>query len=385
MYNEKIKFNKDGKLTILQVSDAQDMHIPRKAMFKMLEKVYGKVNPDLIVLTGDNILGNHLDDARFGNKKSVHTEEGTLKRMQKALGFLLKPINDRKIPFAFIYGNHDDMNRISKDRQAEIFGSYEYCVPYNTDDKSVDCDTYNIPVYSSKDENKIMYNIWMLDSAGCDKDGKPVYGHVQKNTLDWYERKSDELRAQNGGEAVMSLMFQHIPVDEIKELYVECDEKDKNSIKLPDGKFVKLDKEKANGYAFEIEHNESEYNNQLDILKRHNDVCGLVFGHDHMNSFIAKIKDINIIQTSGASFRCYGNLVTRGVRVFVIDENDTTSFETYQIGYFDLFGKSIISVLRYIFSADEYEKVKAVIIALFCVIGGGLLAYILAILNLFGI
>ena len=38
MYKEKLKFNKDGKFTILQVSDAQDMHIPRKAMFKMLDK-----------------------------------------------------------------------------------------------------------------------------------------------------------------------------------------------------------------------------------------------------------------------------------------------------------------------------------------------------------
>ena len=55
MYKEKLKFNKDGKFTILQVSDAQDMHIPRKAMFKMLDKTYDKVKPDLIVLTGDNI------------------------------------------------------------------------------------------------------------------------------------------------------------------------------------------------------------------------------------------------------------------------------------------------------------------------------------------
>ena len=39
MYKDKLRFNKNGKFTILQVSDAQDMHIPRKAMFKMLDKV----------------------------------------------------------------------------------------------------------------------------------------------------------------------------------------------------------------------------------------------------------------------------------------------------------------------------------------------------------
>ena len=77
-------------------------------------------------------------------------------------------------------------------------------------------------------------------------------------------------------------------------------------------------------------------------------------------------------------------MISRGTRVFVIDENDPTSFETYTIGYFDLFGNKFSLVLRYIFSADEYEKVKAVILSLSGVIVVGLIVYILAIFNLFG-
>ena len=177
MYKEKLKFNKDRKFTILQVSDAQDMHIPRKAMFKMLDKTYDKVKPDLIVLTGDNILGNHIDDALIGKKKGATTKPAVLKRMRKALGLLLDPIERRKIPFAFIYGNHDDMNIISKKEQAEIYGEYNFCVPYNTDDNSVECDTYNIPVYSSNGD-EMKYNIWMLDSAGSDENGRPMVPEV---------------------------------------------------------------------------------------------------------------------------------------------------------------------------------------------------------------
>ena len=97
MYNKKLKFNNEGKFTILQVSDAQDMHIPRRGMFKMLNKFYDKINPDLIVLTGDNILGNHINDAPIGNWQNVKSKKGTLKRMKKALGYLLKPINKRQI------------------------------------------------------------------------------------------------------------------------------------------------------------------------------------------------------------------------------------------------------------------------------------------------
>ena len=77
MYKEKLKFNSDGKFVILQVSDAQDMHIPRRGMFKMLDKFYDKINPDLIVLTGDNILGNHINDAPIGNRQNVKTKKGT--------------------------------------------------------------------------------------------------------------------------------------------------------------------------------------------------------------------------------------------------------------------------------------------------------------------
>ena len=70
-----LNFN-NGKFRILQVSDPQDMHYPRRSMLKMLDKAYDTLNPDLVVFTGDNVLSNHLLDARFGNKKVA---EGKLK------------------------------------------------------------------------------------------------------------------------------------------------------------------------------------------------------------------------------------------------------------------------------------------------------------------
>ena len=382
MYKEKIKFNKDGKLIILQVSDAQDMHIPRRGMFKMLDKIYDKVNPDLVVLTGDNILGNHINDAPVGNRKNVKTKEGTVRRMKKALGYLLDPIEKRNIPFAFIFGNHDDMNCISKEEQAAIFGEYGHCVSYKNDDESVGCGNYNVPIYSS-DSSKIAYNLWMLDSAGADENGKSVFECVKPEVLDWYDRKSRELQLQNGS-PVMSLMFQHIPVSETVEFFRECDKEDKCAVlNRADGKYYCLDPEKAQGFAFEYPATVNRDFGQLDVLRRRGDVCALVFGHDHLNSFTGELDGVNIVQTSGASFRSYGNMISRGVRVFEIDENDPSSFRTYTISYFDIFGKKFGSVMRYMFNADEYEKIKAVIIALTGVIGVGLIMYVFSILNLF--
>lgn len=381
MYNEKLKFNSDGKFVILQVSDPQDMHIPRKGMFKMLNRVYDKVNPDLVVLTGDNILGNHLNDAPIGNRKNVKTKEGTLKRMRKALGFLLDPIEKRQLPFAFIFGNHDDMNCVSKEEQAAIFGEYNHCVSYKNDDETVDCGNYNIPVYDENGE-KMLYNLWMIDSAGADENGNNVFECVKATTLDWYDRKSRQLQLENGG-PVMSLMFQHIPPLETVDFFKECDKEDKGAVlNFENGKYYCLDPEKASGYAFEYPATVKNDFGQLDALRRRGDVCALVLGHDHTNCFTGELDGVNIVQTSGASFRSYGNMISRGVRVFELDKNDLSSFRTYTISYFDLFGKKFPSVMRYIFNADEYEKIKALIIGLIGIVGAGLVGYFVSVLNL---
>ena len=69
-----LKF-KNGKFTLLQVSDPQDLQFVRPTMVRMLNIAYDRVKPDLVVLTGDNILGNHLCDARFGSRIVLDTKE----------------------------------------------------------------------------------------------------------------------------------------------------------------------------------------------------------------------------------------------------------------------------------------------------------------------
>ena len=108
-----LKF-KNGKFTLLQVSDPQDLQFVRPTMVRMLNIAYDRVKPDLVVLTGDNILGNHLCDARFGSRIVLDTKEKEFGAMKKAIDNVVAPIEKRNIPFAMIYGNHDDRNRHTK-------------------------------------------------------------------------------------------------------------------------------------------------------------------------------------------------------------------------------------------------------------------------------
>ena len=90
--NGVLRFNKDGKLKIMQISDTQDIDIPREAMIMFMEKALDAEKPDLVVFTGDQIAGGKIE-----------TAEG----VYAGIKAILKPVTDRGIPFTFVFGNHD--------------------------------------------------------------------------------------------------------------------------------------------------------------------------------------------------------------------------------------------------------------------------------------
>lgn len=357
MQPKRIRFRPDGGLTILQVSDPQDMHFVRHAMLKMLDAAYDLVRPDLVVFTGDNILGNHLNDARFGSRRAVFDKEETFRRMRRALAYILEPLDRRGIPFAFVYGNHDDMNEISKERQATIYEQYKGLVGLNRSDPRVDIDTFNIPIYGS-DGKKVVFNLWMLDSAGHDDDGENAYTYVSEATVNWYVETSERFKRENGGRPVPSLMFQHIPVPEIGGLLEEAPASDPAAVPARDGKFYRLNPELARGALGCDPRPHTENFGQFDAVVRQGDVLAIAAGHDHLNSFVGRLRGVDLIQTPCASFRCFGNRL-RGVRVFELDESRPDSYRTYCLTYDDLMGRGLRARLRFFWDADETEKKKA--------------------------
>ncbi len=351
----KIKFPKNRKLKIMQVSDPQDLHNVRHVMLKMLNRAYDTEKPDLVVFTGDNILGNHLDDPIIGPVMNTDTRV-TAKRMEKALNYILDPLDKRKIPYCMIYGNHDDMNIFSKREQAEYYLKHEYFFGLNSEDNGLDCDNYNVPIYDSNGE-KVVYNLWMIDTAGSDENGTPVYSGVKPEVVEWYRRKSSELKEANGGKPVDSLMFQHIPVKEVESLFIPCEKDAPDAVKYCD-RSLKLDTTRAAGYAKEFSCTCEMETGEFEAVKEQGDVRAMVFGHDHQNSFDTVIDGIRLIQSPGASFRCEGFRTSRAIRIFEVDENDTKNFDTYVLTMQDILGDNPLTNAMYVMSADETEKIR---------------------------
>ena len=217
MTQPKLQFRQDGKFTLLQVSDPQDMHFVRRSMLRMLDTAYDLVRPDFVLFTGDNILGNHLTDARFGDRRDAWDKATVLKRMRKAINYIAEPVEKRGIPFGAVYGNHDDMNEIPRREQSEIYRGYSRFVGLNQTEPDVSEDTCVLPILSS-DGSRVAFNLWTMDSTGHNDDGSEEYNYVPKADIDWYVRTSEQMQADNGGEKIPSLMFQHITVPEIEEL-----------------------------------------------------------------------------------------------------------------------------------------------------------------------
>ncbi len=382
-----LKF-KDGKFKILQISDAQDMNFVRKTMLYMLNKACDKVNPDYIVFTGDNILGNHLKDYRWGLTaflsyalKSLKTsddlksyvkslkaftdldcgrdmpKEKEFKNLKKALSYILDIPEKRNIPFSAIFGNHDDMNSFTKDEQADIFRSSPLNI--GLENKGDLSGTYGVPIYS-EDGKKIVFYFYMIDSARCDKSNDECYLEVTEKTVEWFKNESEKLKKQNGGEPYPSIVFIHVPLKETLNLITECPESE-SSISF-NGKYYKL-KDNVTGVLGEMINPVTSENGFFNAIKSDGGVLAVASGHDHRNCFIGEYEGVKFIATPCASFRCYAN-EKRGVRVFELSENAPKDFKTYNLSYWDLCGKNIISVLRWFFDADEAESAKNKVLAL---------------------
>ena len=344
----------------MQVSDPQDLSFANHTMIAMLDKVYDQVRPDLVVFTGDNILGNHLRDARFGSRHTVKTDAGEKRRMIKAIDNILSPLEKRGIPFVYIFGNHDDVNSITKAEQADIFNSYPNCVMPTEDQFIHAVGTCFVPLFSS-DEAKEIFRLWLFDSAWFDKQEKRTYSYVTEEAVAWFKQTSKKTKETVG--IIPGLFFIHIPLPEQANLLEECPPHVGGVLdhhlygENKEKKFYRLNPHLASGDLGEYPCMLEKNTGLFDAIKEDGTVKAVVAGHDHTNCFDGTWNGVRFIQTACASLRCYG-VKNRGVRIFELDEKDPENFKTCHLSYDDIMGTGFWAQLRYLLDADGLQKYK---------------------------
>lgn len=336
-----LQFGEDGKFKIMQINDTQDTHNLRERTQELIRKAIEEEKPDLVVVAGDI-----LSDA------FLCANDETIPQALRCLGDIFE---ETKTPFAVTFGNHDhDLeDKVSIKEMADVYLEYEYCVN-GTD--GCDPGTYNIPILSS-DGSKYALNVYMMDTNNKNKETGGYQG-VYPYQVQWYKDKSDELKAQNGGQVVPSVVFQHIPVKEIYQLLEQADKTEANTAvyRADDGKWYKLNEDAIIDIGKGL--GEAPCPEDLDVTTgqyeawlEKGDVMGAFFGHDHVNNFVGKTQDGIILgYNGGTGFKTYGLGNTRSVRCYEFDESDVTDFTTYTRTYGDLNGEGDKSYVTDIFS-----------------------------------
>ena len=116
MQTKDLRF-KNGKFRIACFSDVHGVKDYDTRVFRDLTAIVDKVQPDLVLFLGDNVW-----------RDGAETPE-TLRNFITAL---VKPLNDRNIPWAHVFGNHDaeKYNYHNRAAVADMYldESLDYCL-----------------------------------------------------------------------------------------------------------------------------------------------------------------------------------------------------------------------------------------------------------------
>lgn len=337
-----LKFKEDGTFRIMQFTDTQDGPALKSATAMFLRDSIETYKPDLIVLTGDNISG--------GSCTTVTLAEAAIARFMTIF-------EDYGAPVAAVFGNHDSECLANREMQMEMYEKYDCFIGCAGEDLT-GCGTYNLPILSS-DGSKVAYNIWMFDSLTYNEESDATipgtfptypendlggYACVHKDQIDWYVKTSNELKAENGGEPVPSLLFQHIVVPEI---FDALDKNEAGEWILPEG---------AEGVMNETPCPPQYSNGQFDAALAQGDVKAMFFGHDHKNTYKVNHKGIDLVNTPGSGFGSYGD-ENRGVRIIDLDESDLSTYETELVTWRNFYDADNNPKYEYLYtySGNEFE------------------------------
>ncbi len=315
MSKANLKFNKNGTFRILQVSDFQDGPVQRYITMEYVLKCVEEYKPDLIVITGDNKYSTTgTEFFKFMGKYYIG----------KTYSSFMKPLEDLGIPVAITFGNHDIDGKLSRREQFEIFNKYSVCVSEAGDESLDGCCNFNLPVMSS-DGKKVAFNLWCIDS----NDG------VLDDKLNWYLKVSDDLKKNNDGKAVPSMVFQHHPP-------------------LQALKAVEEAGDNLNGFCHEqVSPDPEDKGKQFEVMKNQGDVVGFFYGHDHINSYCVKYQGVDFACCPTSGFGYYGDFDTRGLRYITVKEDG--SYDTEMVYYYDKFCKDEKSKARFTMYSNELE------------------------------
>ena len=365
----ELKFGDDGKFRIMHITDTHYTDFPFEESIAFIGKALDDYQPDLVVFGGDNIKGWFDTSMQLGVKSAIDQ--------------LVAPLEERNVPFTFVYGNHDWQTYLCpKLLQNKYYSAHSNCIMpkgYSTPFRSAN--GYVLVKDSSGEKN--IFNLWLIDSGTVIDTGTKRLEAVNEVQLSWYKNTCKKLAKQNGSKTVPSIVFQHFPVQEVTYLFDEAE----GGIKCGDGTYTLRDgitdgltngtPNKEDG-AFSTHLNKSvdlpdKNKGEYSAWIENGDVIGAFFGHAHVNDYCG-ITDDGIILGSTLSAGGFNiasrfddendnPVEARGLRVIDIDEkilldetkDNTEAISTFSVYYSDFDDSSVEKYPSKYKAFDEHD------------------------------
>ena len=281
--NIDLRFNDNGKFKILQFTDTHwlDGSGDDIKTAKLMSELIEFEQPDMVIITGDVISGKEADSA-------------------KGQRGILSALASNKVPWAIVFGNHDDEGSCSRDQLWDIAVSTPYsCCPAKVADIS-GVSNYVLEVKAS-DSDAVGYALFMIDSNGY----SPVkeiegYGWIMPDQVEWFRANCDKYIDRTGGGGLPSLAFYHIPLPEYKTVVEKKQYKGQfnEDVCSPD----------LNSGFFAA------------VLEKGN-VKGMFVGHDHVNDYVGELAGVKLCYGRKTGFRSYSqDGFAKGGRVIELTE-----------------------------------------------------------------
>lgn len=286
----RLRFRPDGTFTIVQFTD---LHIhddldASATTIALMERILDAERPDLAILTGDTIAGGQCAYPREMFRKAV------------------MPMEVRGIPWAAVFGNHDDEGKDSRSDLMALQQELPHSLSEPGPEEVPGVGNYVLTVESALADAPGAY-LYCIDSGSYAPEGVPGYAWIQPEQIAWYRRTATAL-GQTGSQPLPALAFFHIPLPEYNMVWDggECEGDRHEPVCAPvlnSGLFVNL----------------------MEV----GDVLGVFVGHDHINDFEGELCSIRLCYGRAGGYGTYGKEgYPRGARVIRMREG-VRSFETW--------------------------------------------------------
>ncbi|MDR3183149.1 MAG: metallophosphoesterase, partial [Planctomycetaceae bacterium] len=285
--NPKLQFRKDGKFTVMQMTDVH-WTPKRPSVQGIMTLAINTIHPDLIVLTGDIVTDK---PALTGWKEIVHI------------------LVESRIPWAVTFGNHDTEYDMTKPEIIAFLSKQPGNLTVNGPADVSGNGNYVLKIASAKLPQKTAAALYCFDSRQQDD-------WVDHTQIDWYRKESAAAKAENGNQPLPALAFFHIPFAEYKSVVEQVGEVKPGTV----GHFgEKVCDPPLNSGLF-------------CAFSECGDVMGTFVGHDHQNDYIGVFHNIALAYgycTTLANTGYYMG-IGRGVRVIELTEGKR-GFTTYLV------------------------------------------------------